>query len=356
MNAVRRYSPVENDIAEVSSQISDTRLPQLPPEIIEVIVEEAWSSSLSIPERISLYTNLCLVNHTWLNIFIRVALVDVHIVSAAFADKYLYLLHEPSGFEGETSSLLPHASSNANRLCRSLTFHVDNNPNRCTTSALEPAIRLYADRDKAGDSVTNVLYMIDSLDYVPNLQRVCLDYVDWGFSDVFDQMRLFPLPSQVRDLEIRYSFSKNLKAAAGAMRRLYWRNPHSRPTWQTPNVRRLTVSGAPALLVNAVVQTCPNLEVLEVYGMSYFGGLVEKMPETLKSMVLQLEPTDSTYPDGSKVEDDFGLERWGMRRWFQDCKTTRRVTILGTGLHSQARLANSVRKRARSYGLEVVSH
>ena len=333
------------------------RVPPLPVEVVENIIQEAWSLDMIIPERISLFTNLCLVNHTWLSIFIRVALIDVHIVSPAFAEKYLYLLHEPSGGEPETSLLLSDASRTANRLCRSITFHVDNNPNRHTDSAMEPAIRMYADKNRMGDSVSNVLYMINSLDYTPNLERVCLDYVDWGFGDVFDQMRLVPLPLQVSELEIKYSFSEELRSIAGSLRRLYYRKPY--PTWKTPNVRKLTVAGAPALLVNAFVQTCPNLEVLEVSGLPYFSGLIEKMPESLRAMVLQLERGDAQDERDSPLEgkeDDYGLEQCVMRRWFEDNSTQRKIIIVRAEPPSQIKLAESVRRRARRYGLEVVSH
>ncbi|THH30730.1 hypothetical protein EUX98_g3480 [Antrodiella citrinella] len=347
---------------DVPQQYVAHRPSPLPIEIIEQIIQEAWSSGMTIPERTFLFTSYCLVNHDWLSLFIRTALIDVHIISPAFAEKYLHLLHERSATIGETDTdyFLHNASYTANRLCRYLTFHVDSNPNRHTASAMEPAIRMYAETSQMGDCVSNVLYMLDTLGYTPNLRRVTLDYADWGFGDVFDQMRLVPLPPQVTHLEIKYSFSEKLKSTAGGLRRSYDRK--SNTAWKTPNVRKLTVSGAPALLVNAFVQTCPNLEVLEVSGLPYFGSLVQKMPESLRAMVLQLANADSEdtvtmvgREDVPKQEKDFGLEGYVIRRWFEDNKTPRRITLCAEP-PSHIRLAESFRKRARRYSLEVVSH
>lgn len=311
---------------------------------------------MSVPNRTTTFTSFCLVNHTWLSLFIRAALIDVHIFSPSFAEKYLFLLHERSPSTGEPDSdyMLRGSSEIANRLCRSLTFHVDNNPNRSTVSGMEPAIRMYAEKNRMADSVTNVLYMLDTLDYTPNLRRVTLQYIDWGFGDIFDQMRLVPLPPQVTDLEINYSFSDELKTAAGSLRRRYYNDRC--PPWRTPTVRKLSITGAPALLVNAFVQTCPNLEVLEVFGLPYFAGLVGKMPESLKTMVLELggaRADEDQRSDGK--EDDYGLEQCVMRRWFDDNSTNRQI-VLHAEPPSRIRVADAVRSRARRYGLEVVSH
>ncbi|KAH8093789.1 hypothetical protein BXZ70DRAFT_382295 [Cristinia sonorae] len=332
--------------------VSSSRTPLLPPELIDEVIRQAWSSDLTIPERTSLYTTYCLVNRTWLSLFIRAALVDVHIISPAFADYYLFLVHQPSGSESrETSKLLPNASETANRLCRSINFHVDNNPNRGTSLELPPAIRLYADSHKMAETVSSTLYMIDTLGYTPNLQHVTLDYVDWGFGDVFDQMRLSPLPPQVTSLEIIYSYSKELKDTSDSIKKSYSRQPY--PMWKTSTVRKLSVAGAPAGLVNAFVLTCPCVEVLEVSGLSSFDHL-DEMPDSLHTLVLHLDNFNGA-TDGRK--QDFGLDESLLRKWFAVSSEVKRKVVLCSeaSLRTRFRLPDPVASWARKFGLEIIT-
>lgn len=332
------------------------RTPFLPTEIVENIIQEAWSSEMAVLERTSLFTSLCLVNHTWLALFIRTSLIDVHIVSPAFAEKYLDLLHERSSAIGESDAnyYLSKASHTANRLCRSITFHINSKPNRNTGSATEPATYMCVETNPMADSVSNVLYMLDSLSYTPNLCRVSLYYVDWGFTPVFDHLRLVPVPPQITDLEIRYSFSKEAEGFAHKIWKSYSRKLHR--TWMMSNVRKFTVAGAPASLVSGFVEACPNLEVLQVgvNRLSDFGSLdLQRMPESLKEIFLHLSAEDE---DSGSKEEDYPRLEYGMRRLLLGSNSTMKLQVV-VCLHSpsQVRL-ESVRKQARRYGLEVISH
>jgi len=235
----------------------------LPIELIEKIILEAWTSPLSTNERIRMFTSCCLVNRSWLSTFIRIAFIDVHIFSSKSSNHYLHLLRERAEFESNNDYLLPEASTMANHLCRSIIFHIETRTRGdLKPSEAQPAVTLYSDSSHSADAISNLLYMIDTLNYVPNLRRVTLEYVDWGFDDVFDQCRLLTLPPQVSRLELNYRFSDNLKSVGRSLSERYRRQPCCR--WTTPNVKTLTISGAPMTFLSSMVETCPNLEVLEV--------------------------------------------------------------------------------------------
>ncbi len=97
--------------------------PTLPVELITEIIQTAWDFPLSNDERRDLFYSSCLVNRDWLDIFIRIALTDVHIFSPEYLGSFLYLLRERNrGDARDDNYLLVDARQTANRLCRSLTF------------------------------------------------------------------------------------------------------------------------------------------------------------------------------------------------------------------------------------------
>lgn len=206
---------------------------------------------------------LTAVSHTVLSIFIRTSMRDVHILTPAFSRHYLKLIRPRTSFEPGESYLMRNACQVAHRLCRSLTFHIDS---RSGGGGGEPAIRLYADGDRAAEAVSSTLYVLSLLPvFVPALRRVVLQYIDWGFDDVLDQCRLLPLPAQVAALELRYAFSPRV-ARIGALARVHYARAFrvASMRWTMPQVRVLAVHGAPAPFVAAVAKMCPLLERLEV--------------------------------------------------------------------------------------------
>lgn len=257
----------------------------LPVELTEQILQEAWELPLERDERIELWLSLTHVSHTVLSIFIRISMRDVHIMTPAFAQHYLRLVRPRTSFEPGESYLLRNACQVAHRLCRSLTFHIDSRPR---SGACEPAIRLYADGDRAAEAVSSTLYVLSLVPvYVPALRRVALQYTDWGFDDVLDQCRLLPLPAQVRALELRYAFSAR-GARLGALARTHyaraWRLASMR--WQMPQVRTLAVRGAPAAFVDAVAKMCPLLERLDV-DHHVEADRAWSVPDGLRTLVLE---------------------------------------------------------------------
>ncbi|EMD39069.1 hypothetical protein CERSUDRAFT_93117 [Gelatoporia subvermispora B] len=272
--------------------------PWLPVELVEDIIAKAWSSSLTSDERIDIFTSLCLVNHTFLRLFIRIALRDVHIPSPAFASHYLRLLRERTPSEPDSDYFLENASSTANELCRTLIFHIDGRDPAFAPSS----VRLFSARDPAAGAVGSTLYMLDILRLCPNLRRVALAYADWSFDDIFDHARLLLVPPQATDLEVRFAFSPGAPArVAHALRQRYARR--GRAYWTTPNVRRLEIFGASTEFVSDMLETCPNAEVLETDSVEKLDMLAQS-PSNLHTLGLHL-------PNSRIHEED--VKAWRLR-------------------------------------------
>ena len=261
---LQSYNPWKDDlhasnptIERVKSELS------LPVELLDKIIYEVWSLPLTRDERIDLATALPLVSHTLLDVFTRISLRDVHITTPRFAQHFLKLLRPRSSFSADEGPLTRHARQTAHRLCRSLTFHV---AARALPGAA-PAIRLYADGDRAAEAVSATLHVLALVPALaPRLRAVALRYTDWGFDDVLDQCRLLPLPPQVAALELRYAFSSaKLRVVADRARALYDAAPRwATMRWGMDQVRHLTVTGAPAGFVSAIAEMCTGLRTLEI--------------------------------------------------------------------------------------------
>jgi hypothetical protein len=266
----------------------------MPIELLEEIIFEAWCLPLTRDERIDIWLSLTTVSHTILVTFIRIAMRDVHILTAIHARHYLRLIRPRASFAPDDSPLARTASAVAHRFCRSLTFHIDSRPDTRRFPDAEPALRLYADGDRAAEAVSSTLYLLSLVSvFVPGLRRVVLCYTDWGFDDVLDQCRILPLPAQVTALELRYAFSPRLWRVAAHARKHYGKAALHAPVpgvrWKIPDIVRLAVEGAPPAFVSTIVQMCPALHTLEV------DGFVEQdetwtIPQGVRSLVLDSKP------------------------------------------------------------------
>ncbi|OCH93634.1 hypothetical protein OBBRIDRAFT_275742 [Obba rivulosa] len=265
-----------------SAAQSPKNWPWLPVELIDDIIAGAWSSPMATDERIKCFTSLCLVNHTVLRLFIRIALRDVHITTPRFADHYLRLLRERTRSEPDDDYFLPNASSAANALCRSLTFHVD-----AKNLDLPPeSVHLFSARNPAAGAISSTLYMLDMLHLCPNLRRVTLAYTNWSFDDVFDHARLLLVPQQVENLEVRFGFSPGVsQKIAQDLRRRYVRR--SRAYWTTPHVRHVAVFGAPIGFVSNLLEMCSNAETLGTDCTEHLDVLAQ-IPTNLHTLALHL--------------------------------------------------------------------
>ncbi|KAI0629260.1 hypothetical protein C8Q77DRAFT_1161438 [Trametes polyzona] len=265
--------------------MSQNSTPWVPPEIVEQILSEAWAIPQTPDDRASLFKSLCRVNHMWLGLFLRVALRDVHIPCPLFARDFLRLLPERSITQGEADLFTAEATSLVSKLCRSVTFHVGGGASP-TGATGEPAIKLYSQTDAAPTAISTVLYMVSTFDYLPNLRRVTLRYTDWGYDDLFDQLRLAIFPSQVTHLALHYAFSAPaLVPLALYLKTLYTR--HLQPHFSIPSVRHLEVSGVPAEFVADMLQICTRLETLEMANPARLYVLAP-LPESVRTLVLRV--------------------------------------------------------------------
>ncbi|OBZ74257.1 hypothetical protein A0H81_06034 [Grifola frondosa] len=211
------------------------------------------------------------------------------------------MLRSRTSLEPDDDYMLSSASSTANNLCRSMTFHVDGNRTRAVLPHPEPAIRLYSHLDRAANAISSTLYMVDMLGYLPNLRHVAIEYVDWGFDDIFDQLRLMAFPDQVTRLDIKFSYSSaSLLPLADGLREHYVRRWH--PHWSTPHVRHLCISGAPMHFVADIVETCPGIETLELDCPARLEALAP-LPSSVRTLVLRM-------PSGSVHRKS--VEKWGL--------------------------------------------
>ncbi|KAJ7672694.1 hypothetical protein B0H17DRAFT_1084282 [Mycena rosella] len=113
-------------------------------------------------------------------------------------------------------------------------------------------------------ALARLLYRLHDLSapVLPNLRRIAVEYRDTGFDRVFDNWTLIAFPSQITELEFRYSFSPAMPSwLQRALRAKHDRQACS-PTWTTPSVRILTVLGAGASVVLDLGMTCPYVESL----------------------------------------------------------------------------------------------
>ncbi|KAI0761881.1 hypothetical protein BC629DRAFT_1251033, partial [Irpex lacteus] len=237
--------------------INTRSAPLLPVELIEQILSEVWSMDLRPKDRITIFTSLCLTSHTFLSLFIRLALTNVHITSSSYAGHYLRLLRTRSPTEPNSDFLLPNnASQTANTLCRTLTFHVDARAS-CAPDT-KPAIRLYSSGDSSTQAISSTLYMLDLMTgSVPNLKSIKIEYMDWGFDDIFDQRRLVPMPRQVEELDVRFRFSPALQSMKLHTKRM---TPHPFGRFATPHIKKLRVFGATTSFVAGMLEACQSAQ------------------------------------------------------------------------------------------------
>jgi hypothetical protein len=254
--------------------------PQLPIELIEYIISETWVSPLSAKDRGTLISSSPLVNKTWAAAFANVSLRDVHIPNISYAQQYLRILRNENLVYAEGSQILPDV------LCTSLTFTLDTHASALGQHPL--FIKPFGEQDRLGTMLSNTLYAIYSLSYLPNLRRVSIEYTNWGYNDLFDNFRLSAFPSQVTELEIRFSDRRGIKSTS----QQYHRQP-GRVPWSLPSVTHLLTRGASEEFTADMVAACPNLETLEIYSTPRL-AILASLPCNVHTVVLRM-PCKKSY-------------------------------------------------------------
>ncbi|RDX54276.1 hypothetical protein OH76DRAFT_1398590 [Lentinus brumalis] len=255
--------------------------PWLPSELVSQILAEAWNAPHTTDQRSELFRNICRVNKTWLALFMRVAMRDVYLPCPLDAEAFLRVIPERTNCDLFTAE----ASQNADR-CRSITFHVGgHNPDALLCDG-ESELKLFSDSDPSSSAVSNVLYAISTLDSLPNLRHIAVKYLDWGYEDIFEQLRFNPFPPQVTHLSVDYAFcSAAISPLTSYLKHTYSRQPPS-PRTILPNVRHLSMSGVPSEVVADMLEVCPNVETLEIINASKLSVLAP-LPPSVRTIVLR---------------------------------------------------------------------
>lgn len=213
-----------------------TSWPWLPTELVEQVMSVAWYSDLTTDERITLMTSALLVNKRWKASFTHISAKDIHIPCPSYVFQFFQLLRRESPIYDDTTQIL------LNSLCRSITIKVDKD------------IPAGAEDPPMGQALSDTLYNIDSLRYLPNLRTLSVEYPADHCDDIFSGYRFARFPGQITTLQLRYTTPIST-------------SPLDRLTaipFSLPPIRYLSIIGGTEAIVADFTYACSNLEVLEV--------------------------------------------------------------------------------------------
>jgi hypothetical protein len=253
--------------------------PWLPVEIIESIISRSWLLPLSAKDRDTFITSSTLVNKTWATAFMKISLKDVHIPNPRYAEQYLRILRNESPVYAEHPQILPDL------LCTSLSFTLDTHASAVGQHPM--FIKPFGEEDKLGTMLSNTLYTLDSLSYLPNLRRISIEYANWGFNDLFDNFRLSPFPAQVTELEIKFTASSGIKSVPKQYHGHVGRVP-----WSLPSITDLSIVGACEEFIVDMTAACPNLATLEIESMPHL-TILASLPRSVHTVVLRISSNAS---------------------------------------------------------------
>ncbi|PFH51955.1 hypothetical protein AMATHDRAFT_129922, partial [Amanita thiersii Skay4041] len=221
-----------------------------PAELVEAVIDAAWSGPLAITERIKLMTTLPLINSTWRGTFLRMSSRDVHIPCAPYAEHYLSILRRSSpSYDVETQAYIES-------LCRTITFEIEY-PSHAGSQMVVS--------HPTAKAMGNFFYFVsdEEMGFLPHLRTVRIQYHNMDTDDLFDNLPLAEFPSQVGSLDISFTFDDTLPS------RLIKRFPSRctllpSPPWSMPYIKHLSLSGCVKDVITNMVMVCTRLEVLEL--------------------------------------------------------------------------------------------
>lgn len=225
----------------------------LPFELIHEILQHAWSSPLSIPERRALICSVLLVNSSWAAILLGVLANDIHILDRPFMEYYFQLLRGDSILfrSGLTSvQFLSDAG-------RKVTVHVANPHLPSEPSLTEP--------ETEEKLLSDFLYKLKIRDVLPNLRTLRILFQNVSCEDVFQYHRFIDFPPQVVNLELEYTFTAPIPRWMIPMPHFLQSSGTNNPTWTLPSIRHLRVVGGFDDLMKMVF-VCPKIESFEMDG------------------------------------------------------------------------------------------
>ncbi len=267
-----------------TSTVEYPRFPNIPPELISLILIKLWEAPLSSYERSASWGRIALVSRTWLTLIAPIASRDAHIfqdkwdVNAFLGRIYKYSIHKDL-FSSEAGRF-------ANEICRFLTIHANGNGSRGGLSGHTPD-RPW-DSKQTHTALGSIMYMTqEPFNYLPNLGHILLLYRDWAYDDFLTQSRMIEFPKQVTHLSIDYSFTAPASAPAFESATIQ-RSPQpcTRRYYEDyMHIRQLSLSGMTKAFVAFILPLYSNVETLEIASPAQLGVLAP-LPPTVRTLAL----------------------------------------------------------------------
>lgn len=163
----------------------------------------------------------------------RLAWRDVYIPSPGFAE--YYMRHLDSEVQDE--------------LCRSITFRVEPSLGHRTPDP-------WTDEEDA-QPISHIIFQAESFNYLPNLRRVTIEYVEVHEPDFCLDGMLISMPKEVTHLEVKdTSIFKPTPTTMEIPMDI-----------QLTNITKLSIMGISGPQVGILAKLCPNLEELDIEGL-----------------------------------------------------------------------------------------
>ncbi len=208
-------------------------LSTLPIEVLGHVLAEAWALPLTPFQRLQMATSPLLVSRSFAWEFTRVFCTDIHILTPSHLNHVLRLVlpRLTVAFLSTDSPFSPL------EFCRSISFLLEVDPYRGNPLP-----------HPVWNNIRCIMQLLPK--YLPNVQRVLVNYHNWWCSDPsFTRLRL---PAQVVELDVVFThslpFSKaRLKQDVSLV---------EDPSFALPGVKKLTVVGGNRAFVRQLVSAC----------------------------------------------------------------------------------------------------
>lgn len=222
-------------------------LPLLPPELIEVVISEAWHLRLPLSDRILLMTSLPLVCRSVLAAYLRISSVNVYIPKPSYAKKFIHTLREDAAQRGIISPIA--------ELCRTMTFEIARQ--LPLSEVQEPYALHWATEPLMGVALSDLLYDLRLFGDLPNFKTLTIRYIDLDLIDIFLWARFIDFPRTVEWLNLE-SLRTHVAAPVNTPGHLLL------DSWRSclPYIRHLCVSGGSEEIVSLLVAMMPNLDTV----------------------------------------------------------------------------------------------
>ncbi|KAH9479560.1 hypothetical protein JR316_0008155 [Psilocybe cubensis] len=188
---------------------------RLPEELVMAIIEEAWHSPMSVPERIHSMTSFPLVSTLWFRVYTLISFRDIHVPSLRFLEHYKELVlkaNQDRDWAYKRYGYLPSG------ICKSI--------------VVEPQAESGLVFDAVARMVKHDHDCLHTLVHVND---------EFHAGDIFDTWTYRNVPPQITFLELRFMGRANMQSNKN-LSTLLSRGRHN-VAWAIPNLRCLTIIG-----------------------------------------------------------------------------------------------------------------